>query len=247
MNNKITSGINWQWFISLHVIAVLLLLSWLLEPTRSAWLEFDESFFWWINDWLRTASDDWKVFVAFVNSHYFDLIAAGLLLLLFAIELASRGRQQLDWMFALLSTLVVALICAAVIGQSLPIERPSATLLFNDSYRLREIGVDFAFRDLSRDTFPGDHGMVLFIITGFVLYYLEKWLGLVAIILSLILVTPRLIVGAHWLTDEIVGAVFVGLIVIAWFMATPISQKLIGWFEKRWQWFFKTVVRVDFS
>ena len=116
-----------------------------------------------------------------------------------------------------------------------------------DAYRLTTFETGFKFKDLSKDTFPGDHGTVLIIVTGFALFYLKKQFSIAILLMSLFIVMPRVVVGAHWLTDEIVGAIAVGFVVLAWFLMTPLSAILMEIAERIWCWVLKNVMRMNLS
>ncbi len=68
---------------------------------------------------------------------------------------------------------------------------------------------------------PSNHGNVFFTLFIICLYRWGKkaaWLGLMALLFS----TPRMLTGAHWFTDVVLGSVLMSWLVAAHFLATPI-------------------------
>jgi membrane-associated phospholipid phosphatase len=92
---------------------------------------------------------------------------------------------------------------------------------------------DIPTKDFSSDSFPGDHGLVLLLCAGFAMIYLPLPHGLLALMFMVLFTLPRLMSGAHWVTDEIVGALSLGLIALSWLFATPLHQVILGWFQRQ--------------
>ncbi|ELO6405044.1 TPA: Kdo(2)-lipid A phosphotransferase, partial [Escherichia coli] len=82
------------------------------------------------------------------------------------------------------------------------------------------------------DSFPGDHGMMLLIFSAFMWRYFGKVAGLIALIIFVVFAFPRVMIGAHWFTDIIVGSMTVILIGLPWVLLTPLSDRLITFFDK---------------
>lgn len=207
------------------------MLSWLMEPTRSFWLALDDNAFWAMNNSLNWG-ESWQKLWAIANNRAFDLAAAVSMLSLFAYRAWVDDRKKLNHYLALGLFLFITLIVAMQLGKALPIERPSATAHFPEALRLTELVPDISTKDYSGDSFPGDHGLVLLICAGFALAYLPPLYALLAALFCLIFTLPRLMSGAHWLTDEIVGAVAVGSFILSWVFASPLHNKAISKIEK---------------
>ncbi len=81
---------------------------------------------------------------------------------------------------------LVMLLTAVVLnqlGQALiPVKRASPTLTFTDINRVSEL-LSVPTKDASRDSFPGDHGMMLLIFSAFMWRYFGKVAGLIALII----------------------------------------------------------------
>lgn len=243
MTDTMNTGWHKTPLILANLLALLLLLSWLIEPTRSLWLALDEQLFWAMNRSLEWG-EAWRRLWAIANNRAFDLVAALAMLLLFAHQALLRDRARLRHYIAVGLMMFTTLLLMLAISKELPIERPSATAQFPEALRLTQLVPDIPTKDFSSDSFPGDHGLVLLLCAGFALAYLPRAHGLLALLFMVIFTLPRLMSGAHWFTDEIVGALGVGLITLSWLFATPLHQRLLGWFERQVNRLFR---RLGFS
>ncbi len=232
MNNQPAAEWRTLPLILANLLALLLLLSWLVEPTRSLWQALDEQLFWAMNRSLNWGVA-WQRLWAIANNRVFDLVAAFAMLLLFAHQALLRDRARLPHYIAVGLMMFCTLLLMLAISKELPIERLSATAQFPQALRLTQLVPDIPTKDYSSDSFPGDHGLVLLLCAGFALAYLPRVHGLLALLLMVIFTLPRLMSGAHWVTDEIVGALSIGLIALSWLFATPLHRRLLDWFEQR--------------
>jgi Kdo2-lipid A phosphotransferase len=237
---------TYQWspkrLLIVHAALLLLLLSWLFEPTRGLWLSLDEGWFRFSDQSLKKGGDAWRLFWAVMNHEWFDYLFGLVLLSVFIISGLHAGRERWAWHLAVISVAAIAAFIGTRIGNLLPIDRYSATLEFRDAFHLSEWVSGFKTKDYSDDTFPGDHGVVGFIIAGFSLCYLKRGYGWASVVLAVMYVIPRLVAGAHWLSDELVGAVFVCGIILAWFFYTPLAKVLVERFEAVWSWLLQRVL-----
>lgn len=215
-----------------NLLALVLMLSWLLEPTRALWLALDEQLFWAMNRSLNWG-EGWQRLWAIANNRAFDLAAAAAMLLLFAHQALLRDRQRLPHYIAVGLMMFITLLLMLAISKELPIVRPSATAQFPEALRLTQLVPDIDTKDFSSDSFPGDHGLVLLLCAGFALVYLPRGHGLLALLFMVLFTLPRLMSGAHWVTDEIVGALSLGMITLSWLFATPLHRHLLNWFERQ--------------
>ncbi|MCW8890611.1 MAG: phosphatase PAP2 family protein [Sedimenticola sp.] len=216
---------------SANLLALLLMLSWLFEPTRSLWLALDEQLFWAMNRSLSWG-EMWQRFWAIANNRLFDLVAAVAMLMLFAHQALIGDRSRIKHYIAVGILMFLTLLVMLLISKELPIVRPSATAVFTEALRLTQLVPDIATKDISSDSFPGDHGLVLLLCAGFALIYLPRVHGVLALLFMVLFTLPRLMSGAHWVTDEIVGAVSLGLVALSWLFATPLHQHILGRLER---------------
>ncbi len=222
-----------------NLIALLLFTTWLLEPTRSLWLALDEQVFWAAN---RSLADGelWQKIWAIANNRAFDLVAAASMILLYAHFVLFRDRANLRRYIAIGILMSISILVIVKSGKWIPIERPSGTFIYPEALRLSDLLPSFYPKDASDDSFPGDHGLVLLICAGFIAFYLPRTYAVFALLFTVIFTIPRLMSGAHWLSDELVGAIGWGSLGLSWILATPLQGIAVGWLEKMIGKFKKT-------
>ena len=127
-------------------------------------------------------------------------------------------------------------------GRFLPIAHPSPTLFFENVTRLSEL-VDIPAKDADRNSFPGDHGMMLMIFTAFLGRYFGRRAFFAGLFLVVIFSMPRIASGAHWFSDVYVGSLAISCIALSWALLTPASDMCIRGLESVVPWkyipFFK--------
>lgn len=217
--------------ILLNLAGLALFLSWYLPENHGFWASLDVGVFRFFNHKLgENRLFLWAV--AITNNRAFDgcsLLAMGCLMFRFWLKETPAGRRQIVIMG------LVMLLTAVVLnqlGQTLiPVKRASPTLAFDNIYRVSEL-LHIPTKDASRDSFPGDHGMMLLIFSAFMLRYFGKIAGITALIIFVVFAFPRVMIGAHWLTDIIVGSLTVALIGLPWWLMTPLSDRVIFFFDR---------------
>jgi len=227
-------------FASGCVLSIVYLASWFFEPTRPLWLALDERVFWALNDSLAWGTW-WQVLWAAANNRAVDIVAGLAMIGLFAHYVLRRARERTDFFVAVGVMLTGLILVGNRISAALPVERRSATLVHPDALRLTELVPWIPTKDTAGDCFPGDHAMVLFICAGVITYYLPRAYAVAAWVLAVVFMAPRLVGGAHWLTDDLVGAAAVAGFVVSCALATPIhgvvTRRLEGWIGRcraRW-------------
>lgn len=214
----------------LNLAGLALFLSWYLPENHGIWAFLDVEIFRFFNHKLgENRAFLWAV--AITNNRAFDgcsLLAMGCLMLRFWLKETSAGRRKIVIMG------LVMLLTAVVLnqlGQTLiPVKRASPTLTFDNIYRVSEL-LHIPTKDASRDSFPGDHGMMLLIFSAFMMRYFGKTAGITALIIFVVFAFPRVMIGAHWLTDIVVGSLTVVLIGLPWWLMTPLSDRVIFLFD----------------
>lgn len=153
----------------------------------------------------------------------------GCLMLSFWRKEDAAGRRRI------IAIGLVMLLIAVVVNQLaqglMPVKRSSPSLYFPNINRVSEL-LHISTKDASKDSFPGDHGMMLLIFSAFMLRYFGKKAFGVALIIVVVFVFPRVMIGAHWLTDIVVGSLSAVLIGLPWCLMTPLSDRLIALFDR---------------
>jgi membrane-associated phospholipid phosphatase len=212
------------------VLSAALLASWFVEPTRSAWLTLDEAVFRAFNETLASGRL-WQGFWAIANSRLGDILSALMMIGVYLHFMFRQGREARTRIFAVGVLLAGLVIIAQQLGKALPVQRLSATLLHPDALRLSELVTWIATKDHSGDTFPGDHGSVLIICAGVITFYLPRAYAVAAWLLAAFWVLPRMVAGAHWMTDDLVGSLAIAGAVLTVALATPLHRIVVDRLE----------------
>jgi len=122
----------------------------------------------------------------------------------------------------LLSAIIINQLAQAL----MPVKRASPTLFFNDALRVSNV-LHISTKDASKDSFPGDHGMMLLIFCAFMWRYFGQKTFRRALVIFVIFAIPRVMIGAHWMTDIVIGSLSSVLIGLPWVLLTPVSDKMI--------------------
>lgn len=215
----------------LNAAGLALFLSWYLPVNHGFWFPVDSGIFHFFNEQLvKSKVILWLV--AITNNRAFDgcsLLAMGCLMLSFWLKEDATGRRRI-----ILIGLVM-LLTAVVINQLaqglMPVKRSSPSLFFPNIHRVSEL-LNISTKDASKDSFPGDHGMMLLIFASFMLRYFGKKAFAIALIIVVVFAFPRVMIGAHWLTDIVVGSLSAVLIGVPWVLMTPLSDRLIALFDR---------------
>ncbi|MCS5450680.1 phosphatase PAP2 family protein [Enterobacter huaxiensis] len=215
----------------LNAAGLALFLSWYMPVNHGFWFPLDAGLFHFFNQAL-VKSQAFLWVVAITNNRAFDgcsLLAMGCLMLSFWLKEDQTGRRRIVIIG------LVMLLAAVVINQLaqhlMPVKRASPSLYFPNINRVSEL-LHISTKDASKDSFPGDHGMMLLIFSAFMLRYFGKKAFAIALIIVVVFAFPRVMIGAHWLTDIAVGSLSAVLIGIPWCLMTPMSDRLIDLFDR---------------
>ncbi len=195
----------------LNIAGVALFCSWYLPANHGAWLPVDSAIFHFFNHGV-SVSHAYAWLLAIINNRAFDacsLLAMGCLMLSYWLKAPTAGRRQIAIMGA---------GDAAGGGDHQPARTtPDAgtarqpVAVFSDITRVSDV-VNFPAKDASKDSFPGDHGMMLLNLRE--LYVALFWPSRAGHRADYLcgLCFPRVMVGAHWFSDIAVGSLTAVLI-----------------------------------
>ncbi|BES18837.1 phosphatase PAP2 family protein [Escherichia fergusonii] len=213
----------------LNLSGMGLFLSWYLPSEHGIWAAVDSGIIHYFNHKV-IESQPLLWLVAITNNRAFDgcsLLAMGGLMLWFWLQESKAGRRRI---VIIGLVMLLAAVILNQLGQALiPVKRASPTLTFSDIVRVSELS-QIPTKDASRDSFPGDHGMMLLIFSAFMWRYFGKIAGIIGLIIFVVFAFPRVMIGAHWFTDIAVGSLTVILIGLPWWLMTPLSDRLISLF-----------------
>lgn len=231
-----TAVFNRRWrpraLLICHLAAALLLVSWLWQPSRQLWDGFDLWLFRLLNDPVHAAGL-WAKVWAIGSMRPVDLgVGLVLLAVMLKADLVFAGAQVRRALFAFLVALVTLLLLRvgfAELVKAMDWQRPSASLVVEGSARLTELFPAWEelwdMKDSASRSFPGDHASVLLIWALFMSFFARNWRLLLVWAIAVIGMLPRLVAGAHWGADALVGGLLLALLALAWSCYTPLAWR----------------------
>jgi membrane-associated phospholipid phosphatase len=218
-----------QQFFILNLFAILVFATFL--PIFSQyWQIIDERFFYLLNHSLGDNQNSWNYLWAVLSMRIADLLPLMFILLFFLAFKPHTRIKALTFFVALLFLMLVVREIVDFISNYFDFARLSPSLVL-ESVRLSVLYPDISLKDASSESFPGDHAAVLFVWFGFFINRVKKFRFL-ALFMVLLFLTPRLISGAHWLSDVLVGGLGIALFTLAFGLATNILTPINNLFFK---------------
>jgi membrane-associated phospholipid phosphatase len=225
-----------------HVIGALLFASLFWPVTHTYWEAIDTAFFKFINSSLRDRPT-WQIFWACANHKLADWLEDIVILGFFIAYVRQahkslRTRKISELIFcALYIAAIIYFVNRIVFRENFSIPRLSPTLAIDDAVRLSDEITWMSIKDGSSKSFPGDHGTTALLFAS-IFTYLAGWrLGIIACLYAAFLCMPRLITGAHWLSDVLVGSGTITLVALSWAFCTPLFDKATNRIESMFRLF----------
>lgn len=218
----------WALVISLAA-GVMLFATYLLPATAALWHAVDVRAAFALNG-LITDNQNVQLLWSLGNLRGFDF-AVGALMLLVVLHylrygqratLAIRGAQMF-----VTCVMLVALVSITrnLIFEHLPHDSPSLVL---HPFKLLSDLNDLGAKDSSHISFPGDHATVNATFV-FLLWAFAGWrYGAAATVIAVVANLPRLVAGAHWFSDDMVGGVGTALLTVPFVVFTPVGPWMVG-------------------
>ena len=128
-------------------------------------------------------------------------------LAVFMIPQAKRSKAILIILYCWISFQVILLINIVIFQKILQLHRDSPSVVIDSAIKLSNVLNNFNIKDYSNNSFPAGHTLVLIYWTLFINLYAPKKITAIAILVSILLIMPRMITGAHWLSDTIFSLV----------------------------------------
>ena len=210
-----------------NLLGALLVWSW-LSPGLLFWTELDDAVFFSTNAWLSEDNEAWVLFVAAINNRLFDVISLLVLLAIYLWAMSQDTQRQhrlMRWGGIGFTMLISAVVIAQGFRMVVPYTHPSPTVVYDNVNLVTEL-VDFSTKDSSGSSFPGDHGINLFLFTAFMWRFVGLRVALVSAVFAVLLSAPRILSGAHWFSDVFFAALAINLIVTPWILLTPVGPGL---------------------
>lgn len=219
-----------------HLPIAFLIGSFAWAPTREWWDSIDASFFHFWNGSLE-GRPAWQTFWALANHRMADWVEDVCILAFFIAHLAKshkelRRRKRAELLFCVFYLACVIYFVNRLLFRSyIHIPRDSPTLFFDSSILLSEKIDWLSIKDISIKSFPADHATTALLFAGSFSYFASWRMGMAAFLYAAFLCLPRLVTGAHWLSDVVVGSGCISIFFLSWAFCTPLHKKLTDLFE----------------
>lgn len=229
----------WQWrrLLFLHAFAIFLVASFLLPYSSDVWSAIDCAVFKALNGSLKN-HPHWQTFWAVANHSLVDwvgdLVMLGFFLAyLFHAPGEQRARRIAEMVVSLLFiAAVIYFINRLLFRETLRIPRASPTLVFDSGIRLSE-NIDWLrIKDSSSKSFPGDHATTAILFATCYTFFAGWRLGIWAILWAILVSLPRVVLGAHWFSDVVMGSGSIVLVCCAWLFCTPLCSRFLHHLER---------------
>lgn len=219
---------NWQVrpLLMLHLSLGIVILSWIIPSTRFAWDYIDQKCFTFLHSWIQT-SVFWQNFWAIANHKRVDWLHDIFMGSFFLYYIKKGGailrvRRIAELIISILCFFsVICIINKTLIPAYFSISRYSPSLVYESAIRLSTKINWLYIKDHSRTCFPADHGTTAVLFIGTVFFLMGRRIGIFALLYGTLFCLPRLIVGAHYLSDILVGSAGIALFSLAWLYFTP--------------------------
>lgn len=208
----------------LNALGLAIIISWIM-PSFTLWTHLDARIFWFFNHTLSADNSVWTTLMAAMNNRFHDL--AVMLMMLALMGLGCQRDPKGSWprWFGIGVTMVLTAGVTALLVRYLVVyTHVSPTLHYPQATRITEL-VDFSTKAISNSSFPGDHGIMAMIFTAFMLKFGDRLVRALSLIVLVLAATPRVIVGAHWFTDLLVGSLAIVLLILPWVLCTPLAER----------------------
>lgn len=225
----------------LQALLALLLTSLLWPKAAVYWQKLDVAFFKLINQSLLDRPW-WQMFWAAANHKYADWVEDFCIFGFFALwikksPVSLRKMRMGQFLFCILYVSFILFFVNRILFRNfLHISRLSPSLIVENSVMLSQKISWMKIKDMSHTSFPGDHATTALLFSAS-FSYLAGWrLGIVAWIYASFLCMPRLITGAHWLSDVIVGSGGIVLFFLSIAFCTPLANCLSFYLARLFSW-----------
>lgn len=209
----------------------MILLSWLLPPFSEIWNFVDIQCAKIFNA-LFVYSSFWQSFALFWNSRQADWLLDVLMIGLFILAHRKFRLYRKSTLVLVFSLLIVVHVTSfrvfsrRIVPVVMQYKRLSPSLAIPNYTRVKKLRPDIKTKDSSDHCFPGDHALTCSLYTiAMTLLYGRRW-GFFAFIVVCPVMFARAFVGAHWISDIMIGSFAMALFYLTLLFHTPVLDFL---------------------
>jgi len=225
--------------LGIHLLVATLVAILFYDVHHGPFSPIDKGCFRFLNNWVAE-SPLWQNFWAMANHKMADWVEDAVFIFFFywivrKTPLAEKPRKMAEVAFFILYASFIILVANELVFRVLfHIRRDSPTLIVDDFVNLSEKITWLKVKFKSPKSFPGDHATTALIFMASFAYLARKQKVILFAALSygVFLCLPRLIAGAHWLSDILVGSGSIVSIFFGWAFCTPFAEKSMQKLEK---------------
>ena len=169
---------------------------------------------------------------AYLNSKMGNWIYDGLMAI-FILPYILFGKKE-KWLERFITALLIialSLLCYFVfnrfITRQLHFKSFSPSGVLPDLFRLSSVISWTKVKEFSSISYPSDHGSTIFMFILSTYYLMGPRIGALSIAASIPFILPRLLVGAHWSSDFLLGSLPLAIFNLTWFFYTPVYKTLL--------------------
>lgn len=238
--NTLDSKWNLKLLFTIYALVAFFIFTLFCKSTKGFWIPLDTGCFRMLNSWIAESSFFQNLW-AMANHRMTDWFEDFVFVLFFAWVIKAtpeelRIRKIAECIFILFySALVHLAINETLFRGLLHIQRKSPTLILDSFVDLSEKVSWIKVKVKSPKSYPGDHATVAILFMAGFLYLGRKNFKIMcaSFLYGITLILPRLVVGAHWLTDVLFGSVFIVLVPFSLAFCSPIASLVIQKIERR--------------
>ena len=225
--------------LSLNRTPLFLLLSslalsffWILPAGRALFYPIDVQVALFCHNFLNGGPFVWNFFAclnSFIGDWIFDLV----IFIFFFSYCASASTVQekksriLTFLLLISYFFIVYIWYGYLFNKAWKISSPSPSLVLPDFVYLSDLVSWIHVKDRSSRSYPSGHGNTIFLFWISISILQGKKTGFTAFIASIPFLLPRLVVGAHWLSDYLFGSLPLALFNLALLFYTPPFYRMI--------------------
>ncbi|MDN3504697.1 MAG: phosphatase PAP2 family protein [Rhabdochlamydiaceae bacterium] len=218
--------------IGFNVIVLLLITTWLVPSTRFFWDILDQKAFLALNKWIQT-NPYWQTFWAMANHKNTDWLFDAIILYFIGSYIYHapshlKLRRLCEVTFTIILTAsTILLVNRFLFRDIITIYRESPSLVTPMATLLNTVVPWMETKTSARFSFPGDHATTALMFIFAMNLLLDRPKAFFATLIGIFFILPRLIIGAHWLTDILIGSLSITMFIIAWTFYTPLYHTFV--------------------